>query len=270
MAGKKKFEEQFEKADKLDNVDPAIAKMIVDSGTSEDKVNVSKVSLDAKSLKPSQTTMVLGDAVEIAVHMLNKGKVGGDLGALISSDNHILDGHHRWAGTILAGGGEVGGYKADIKGPDLLRVLNIVSKGVFGVRNGNPGKGNLSDFTPKKVRTILEKFVDKGITGKYPLAASSVKKALKDKWGSVEDGITKMSDAVKNVNKTVPSWAPDRKQMPVIHRKQVPEAAKTLNDAKVDWRAPYKEATLRESVIRLANQNPEMRKYLVPLLRKTQ
>ena len=267
MADKKKFEKQFEKADKLDNVDPAIAKMIVDSGTSEDKISVSKASIDPKSLKPSQTTMVLSKAIQMAIGMLKSGKVGGDLGALISADNHILDGHHRWAATILAGGSKVGGYKASAKGPELLRVLNIVSKGKFGVRNGNPGKGNISDFSPKKAKTLIEEYVAKGIQGSFPVPADTVKKVLEDKWGSVEKGIKEMSDNVKKVSKSVPSWAPDRKQMPVIDPQQVPAAAKALNNAEVDWKAPYKQGSLRAAVTKLASDHPSLRKHLVPLLK---
>ena len=30
------------------------------------------------------------------------GVKGGNLGSMVSGDNHILDGHHRWAATLLA------------------------------------------------------------------------------------------------------------------------------------------------------------------------
>ena len=39
--------------------------------------------------------MILAKAIGMALGMLKSGKIGGDLGAIISKDNHILDGHHR-------------------------------------------------------------------------------------------------------------------------------------------------------------------------------
>jgi hypothetical protein len=269
------FEEQFDKAKNLSAVDPSVAQLIVQSGLDDggapgdDKVSVSKASIEAENLKPSQTTMVLEKAVGMALGMLKSGKIGGDLGAMISQDNHILDGHHRWAATILAGGGKVGGYKAALKGPDLLKVLNIVSKGAFGVRNGNPGKGNISDFTPKKVEDILKDYVENGMGGQFPMSADTVKEILEKKWGSVEKGIKEMSENANNISKNVPSWAPDRKDMPVIEPNQVPEAADLLNRGEVDWAPPYKQArSLRASLIHLAHAHPEFRGNLLPLLKK--
>jgi len=96
-------------AGKMSQVDPSIAKMIVISGTKDnnakdDKIAVRSATISASKLKPSQTSMVLEKALGMALFMLKSGKIGGDLGAIISSDNHIMDGHHRWAATILASG----------------------------------------------------------------------------------------------------------------------------------------------------------------------
>ncbi len=263
------FEEQFQDASALSAVDPSVAALMVQSGDGKlDKVSVSKASIDAESLKPSQTTMVLDKTIQMALLMLQKGKTGGDLGAMISADNHILDGHHRWAATILAGGGKVGGYKASLKGPDLLRVLNIVSKGAFGVRNGKPGKGSISLFTPQNVRKMLEDYAQNGYGGEFPRSPENVQGLLTDfGGGDLEAGIEKMSQNVKNMSKQVPSWAPDRADMPVIEPEQVPEAASMLNKGDVDWAPPYKQAALRSKVIRLAHQNPALRPHLLPLLR---
>lgn len=271
---KSEFETQFDKANRLDAVDPAVAKLIVESGlmdggsASDDKVSVSRVSMAAESLKPSQTSMVLEKSLGMALGMLKTGKVGGDLGALISKDNYILDGHHRWSATILAGGGNVGGYKASLAGPDLLRVLNIISKGLFGVRNGKPGKGSLADYTEANIKKTLKEFAEKGTGGDFPLSAELVQSILESKFGSVEQGIDQMAANVKDMEKRVPSWAPDRKQMPVIEPEQVPEAAKVLDSGKVDWHAPFKEArSLRARVVRLAHARRDLRARLLPLLK---
>ena len=264
------FKGQVESAGKMDSVDPLVAKLIAESGhqdgsATDDKISVSRKSWSAASLKPSQGTMILGKAIGMALGMLASGKVGGDLGAIISSDGHIMDGHHRWAATILASGskGKVGGYGASLKGKELLKVLNIASKGMFGVRNGKPGKGRIADFSPKKVKDMLTDFSENGIGGSFPIPADKIQKILKDNFGSVEKGIKEMSDNVKLLETKVPSWAPARKQMPVIDPGNVPSAAKALNDGDIDWAAPYRQASHRltasdrTELIRLASRMPK-------------
>jgi len=240
------FEQQYEDASELSSIDPSIAKLLVQSGWEDgdkrdDKIQVSKGSWAAAALKPSQTSMVLEKAVGMALFMLKTGKVGGDLGALVSKDRHIMDGHHRWAATILASGksGKVGGYGAALKGAELLRVLNLLTVGVFHIRNGKPGKGNLGSFTETKVRKMLLEMTVSGIRGEFPWSADDVKEVLESSFGSVEDGIAEISGNAKLVTKTVPSWAPDRRDMPVIDPGNVPKAVGLMEKGVIDWNDPY-------------------------------
>jgi len=265
VSKKADFQRQIEQAGKLDAVDPTVAKLMVESGlkdgdAADDKVQVSPGSWSASSLKPSQTTMVLSKAVGMALGMLVQGKVGGDLGAMISSDGFIMDGHHRWAGTVLASGskGKVGGYRAALPGEKLLKVLNVISKGAFNVRNGNPGSGTLADFTPKKVRSLLEDFLANGMGGKFPIPANKIKEALKKVFGSEEKGVAQISENANLIPSGVPGWAPDRKQMPVIDADQASGAAKLLSQGEVDWNNPFtrRARTERGSLIRLASAMP--------------
>jgi hypothetical protein len=265
------FKQQIDRAGKLDQVDPTVADLIVRSGLadgnrSDDVVSVTRGSWPASSLKPSQTSMVLEKALGMALLMLKTGKVGGDLGALVSKDKHILDGHHRWAATILASGskGKVGGYGANLNGADLLKVLNVISKGMFAVRGGKAGKGSLADFTPDKVRALLEDFVQNGIGGPFPWSPESVQNTLEQAFGSVEAGVDQISKNASLVSKSVPSWAPDRKQMPVIEPEQVPAAANALNQGEVDWNNPHRKegattltASDRDRLIRFASSLPK-------------
>ena len=263
------FKKQMDQAGQLSAVDPTVAKLIAESGkldgdAGDDKVRTSSVSPAASSLSPSQTTMVLDKSVGMAIGMLASGKIGGDLGAMISSDGHILDGHHRWSATILASGksGHVGGTMVNLPGDKLLKVLNVISKGHFGVRNGNAGSGSISQYTPANVRKVLETAVEKGLPGDFPLAPEKVKSVLEKNFGSVENGIETMSNNVKYMNKKVPGWAPDRKDMPVIAPNQVSEAASILNSGVVDWNSPHKEASKKllannkSALIRLASSLP--------------
>jgi hypothetical protein len=232
---------QIDSARELKNVDPTLAKALVESGDGvDDRVRVSKKSFSASALKPSQTTMVLEKSVGMAFGML-QGFLNTDLGAIISKDNHIMDGHHRWSAAIIANGGgvSVGGYQADLNGSMLVRVLNIMTKGFFGKRNGNPGTGSITEYTPRNVEAILRAYVVSGIPGDHPVSSEKVQQILVDNFGSVEDGIETMSQNVRAMSQNVPSWAPDRIDMPVIDPKQVPQAAKLLNEGDVHWHPPY-------------------------------
>lgn len=249
----------IDKAKTLSGVDPQIAKFLSETGLGDgqkkdDQIKVSKASVAAGDLKPSQTSMVLDKSLGMALAMLlGKMPLGGDLGAIISKDNHILDGHHRWSAAILAGGPgtKVGGYKADLEGKELIKVLNIVTKGMFGRMQGNPGKGSIGEYTPENIEKTLKEFVEKG-SGQF--SADDVKKALEKLGGSVEKGIKKMSDNVKKMSKAVPSWAPDRKEMPVINPNEVPEVAQALNQGEVNWNIPFAQ---KEAMLRLASSLPK-------------
>lgn len=266
----------IERANRLSQVDRTVAKHLSVSGLDDgnpddDKVPVHHVSgLAAGTLQPSQTTIKVWDVVDMAVGMLMRGQVGGDLGALISSDGHILDGHHRWVATILAGGptAEVGGFVSDLPGSDLIRVLNLVTKGVYGRDDGNKGTGSLNEVNPRKVRRILETFVSTGVGGKYPKSAEDVRAALEDAFGSVSAGIARMSLNAGKVPKKTPDWAPDRADMPVIEAFEAPQAADILSRGLVNWQFPFRQgADIRSRTIRLAASRPDLRGVLLPLLR---
>ena len=239
-------QKQYEEANTLSGVDPQIAAIMVQSGNGEtDKVSVVPAKPNAVSLHPSQTTMRIKQSVGMALGMLRKGKIGGNLGAIISKDNHIMDGHHRWAAAILAGGSKakVGGYQADENGEVLIRILNILTKGYFGVRNGKKGTGNIQDFNKAKTEEVLRDFATNGVGGEHPFSAEEVQSLLTKAYGSVEKGIKVMSGNADLISKKIPSWAPARKEMPVIKKDQLPEAVSVLNKGQVDWSPTYVRAS---------------------------
>jgi hypothetical protein len=245
--------DQVDKAGKLDNVDADLAKVIVvagkdDGDKNDDKISVKKSSWKASVLKPSQSTMVLDKSIGMALNMLRSNNIGGDLGAIVSNDNHIMDGHHRWSATVIAvgSGGEVGGYAADLKGEKLQPLLNLLTKGEFGIGRGKKGSGSIKDYTSKNVKKALERMVSSGIEGEFPWTPEQVAEVLEGSFGSVEDGIKTMSNNVTQLNTKVPKWAPSRDQMPVIEPSQVPAAAKKLSRGEVDHKAPFKESKFDE------------------------
>ena len=125
----------------------------VDKGNEDDVIPVNlKGAWPAKTLRPSQNSMNLGKATWFALGMANgtmfgSGGPGGQLGAFVSSDNYMMDGHHRWAATsMIKPDATINGYAVDFPGEQLVRVLNTITKGLLGVPKGKPGKGSFKSF----------------------------------------------------------------------------------------------------------------------------
>ena len=73
----------------------------------DDAHPVKDVTIAAADAMPTQTNILLPKALGMAVN----GVAGGNLGAYFSSNNEILDGHHRWAATMLNDpGASIGGF----------------------------------------------------------------------------------------------------------------------------------------------------------------
>ena len=110
---KKPLAEQFEKdkfpfpaAASKEEADAIFTGGLKDGDPNDDKISINKnASFSCSELNPSQREVRVTDAVEFGMWMLEgKYDIGGNLGAIVSADNFIMDGHHRWAGSWLAGG----------------------------------------------------------------------------------------------------------------------------------------------------------------------
>ena len=72
--------------------------MFDDAAEGDDNANVQvPATVSAADAIPTQSNILLPKALGMAV----AGVEGGDLGAYFSTNNEILDGHHRWAATSL-------------------------------------------------------------------------------------------------------------------------------------------------------------------------
>lgn len=244
----KRIRDAYKNAGKLSGVDPLLARAIIKIGDrSKDKLVVEDVELSALKMKPSQTTMKPGQSIAMALTMIIKQEVDSDLGAIISSDGYIMDGHHRWAAMILLQGGaaKVGGVRVGLKGSKLVKVLNIVTVGKYGL-SGNMGSGNLADFNSERVRELLTGYALNGLRDEVrSWSAEVVQGALRLEYGSVERGIEVMSSNADLIRKTMPSWAVDRVEMPVIDEENVPEVTGMLERGEVDIRPPHYEGAVR-------------------------
>lgn len=245
----------FQAASRLSQVDPEIAKVLVVTGDKrDDKISVKKKSgIKASKLTGSQTTMKPIKSVGMAISILD-GKLNDDIGAIISKDGFIMDGHHRWSALILAKGAKatVGGYVADLEGQSLVRVLNILTKGAFN-ENGKGGDGDLNSYTVENIASLVEKATKEGTEYYKP---EQVQEILTRNFGSVRKGITTIAGNSQYINKKIAPWAVDRRDMPVVEGGNVDIAKDMLNKGEVEWRvASHRTAKLTARHIKILEAN---------------
>jgi hypothetical protein len=213
-----------------------------DGDDADDQIPSTKVSVAAGKLKPSQKEVVPQKAVEFAFSAIMKIKPmesgpGGDLQAIISNDNYIMDGHHRWAATFLVDpSAALQATQIDLPGAALVTALNVVTKGLG--RGGNSGKGDISKFGGKPIEDAIDAVLANG----YWAQSDAEKcKAAFEEWGggSVEEAKKKMVANAAKMPKAIPGWAPNRVDMPVINAPEVATIAKAIAAGAVDLKAPY-------------------------------
>ncbi len=254
---------------KLGDVNKDTAATIVQGGSEkkdkkkdDDTVKVKKGQpYSCKDLKPSQTSMNVDKAMQFALSMINgtmpgSGGPGGDLGAFVSSDNFIMDGHHRWIATFMVDpSAQIKGIAVNLPGTKLVAVLNTVTKGMHGVEKGKPGTGGFDQFKDvKAMKAALEKQVSVS-AGKMqgPIKGTQETEAIKSllkKWCGEEDddnvvdaAVEKMMNNLSSMPSEIMSGAPDRSDMPVIDDEQSPGATEktisALTGGDIDLNPPY-------------------------------
>ena len=223
----------------------------------EDKAKGKSSSVAANSLKASQTTMDFGKFVGMSIQMMGKmgnfsNGAGGDLGAIISSDNHIMDGHHRWAATCMVDPKEnVGGIFINLPGEKLVGVLNV-----WTVAQGQTGKAsdtNLSELTSDKVAEKFKEMANKG-GGFLPAPEEILKKFKENGFDSLDaaaEHVKKNWEATSSTRK-IQSWMPAKIDMPAIEPEQLDKVKSDIEAGKLDLNPPYGSG-VKESVKRRDN-----------------
>jgi|10_taG_2_1085330.scaffolds.fasta_scaffold03398_4 hypothetical protein len=231
-------------------------------------------SWSASQLKPSQTSMNLGKAAWFALGMLNgtmygSGGPGGETGAFISSDNYLMDGHHRWIATAMADpSAEIKGFAVDFPGKQLVGILNTVTKGLLGIAKGKPGSGGFEQFHDyeaivKTLGALAADTQDDGKGGKFsgvagakePGMALQVMQKITGQEGAeavkaMAQQFLKNLKSVKGAKASaVMPGAPQRSDMPVIDDKLAtkgkPAVSNTiahLEKGTIDVNKPYADA----------------------------
>lgn len=243
-----RFPAELSKAAADPNMKKKVKAGLNDKNDKDDVVKTKAFDGAVSGLKPSQSTMKVSNAVGMAIGMLVSGKPGGDLGAFISSDNYIMDGHHRWIATFMVDpSASVQGTQISLPGEKLVPILNAITAGLLG-NQGNPGKGSFADFKNKdmivqEINTVMEKGVPKfNKEGKQEgyFTTPEDAKATVEKNG----GADKLADRfIKNLGGATlaaPPFAVPRIEMPVINPGENTTTAKNaLEKGEIDLNPPY-------------------------------
>jgi hypothetical protein len=205
----------------------------MDGDETDDIVQATPKTWSASKLKASQDSVYLGKALGMAIN----GVRGGDLGAIVSKDKRILDGHHRWAATIFNDPkATITGIEAKLKIGDLVPVLRALGD-VFGnKRRGAPSGGDVNIF-----KATTEDAIDAVLTGKH-MNPKFYNKAKATQWLINVGGRVELETRLKMIQRsTPPKGAPPRADMPVIDADdaQHTKAADLLAKGNLDVRKPY-------------------------------
>ena len=231
----------------LSKIPADMAKIAVSSGRKDndqvdDVVMSKKASLPVKDLKPAQTEIIKEKAFGMAIKFLSRGEWDGvDLEAIISSDNYIMDGHHRWAAiSLIDPKAKIAGTVINLPGVSLVSVLNIVTKALG--KSGNPGSGDIATFKGNEFEPIIADAIANGIKGQYPIPAEDIKAALGKVPGANGDPEKAKEIMMRNADllpKQIMPGAPDRVDMPVIGPEEVQKIANVIKNGVVDFTKPY-------------------------------
>lgn len=142
---------------KTDPKDLALAfltKGLKDGSESDDTIQVKENEpINVADMIPTQSNIQLGKSLSFA---LGGGFGGQELGAYVTGGNEILDGHHRWSGTMIVDpGASIKGHKVYAPADDILPALTALGN-AFG--NQQKGRETKKESIGNNDNVILERW----------------------------------------------------------------------------------------------------------------
>ena len=217
-----------------------------DGSEDDDKIPASETTAAVRELLPSQSSMNIGKAVAFAIAAILHNKPfpngpGGDLGAIITKDNRIMDGHHRWiASGMVDPTSSVGGYEVEFPAEQLIGILNLLTLHFTKSDKGKPGGGSFDDFNEQGIYAKLKKYATEGVwsAGDDPKAVQQALEAWTEQKGeaAIVAAAKRMAQNVGELTTQVPSGFPQREDMPIISagKGHLDLAIKLLNSGLID------------------------------------
>ena len=222
-----------------------------DGQKDDDVIGVNGATFKVSELGPSQSTMNVAKAVGMAINHILKGKAGGKLGAFISNDKRIMDGHHRWISSYMVDpNASIGGYAVNFPAKQLIPVLNAITVGKVGRLEGKPGKGSFADFNADTIAKQLQILYQEG--NKYGLTPEKAQEAIQkfsgvDGEAGIRAAAEKMEQNLSTATMSTPEGAPERLDMPVIDKKDISSAIGLLQGGYIDVNPPYADQDVKKA-----------------------
>ena len=267
---------------KLSQVDKSKATAYSDQGDfdgekDDDTISKESSSWPVSALKPSQTSMNIGKGLAFALGMIKGDNPGGDLDAFISSDMHIMDGHHRWiASGMVDPTSDLGGHKLNYPAMKLIAVLNTLTKGEFNVQKGKEATGGFDQFKVEPITAKLEEYLTKGVgdamvkdkdTGEmspneYRMEPEEVQAAIEKFTGVQGEGakqaaVNKFVENLSSLKFDLPDRAGGREDMPVVDKGDVQIALDKITTGDVDVNPPYGDGKTSKTGLGESEPNPD-------------
>lgn len=257
-------------------MDAETAKQLVKGGTEDnnnkDDIIYSKegFSAPANTLLPGQSNMDLDKFIGMAIQMAGKfggfsGGPGGDLSAIVSSDNRLMDGHHRWFATLVVNPeANVKGLQIDMPYEKLLGVLNVWTKAQD--RDGKTATIPISKITGE---TVQKRFIELA-SADDKFSKAQDKAAAFQKIGLT---IQQAAQNAKNNWENNSSWRsttdklPLKVDMPVIEPTELDTVAKQAAAGQIDVNPPYS-PNLKQAPQTTASQQQQAPQQQAPAVKK--
>lgn len=190
-----------------------------------DKIRVLKKEISATNLYPTQREIRLGTALGIAIAGIDYNEI-----PFISKDMYILDGHHRWAATMLDDPTQkMSGSWVDLDSETLIPILRKIGDDFGNVRRRGLATSKREDVNLFKAS--LEDAIEAIETGRY-IEPKLYNKEKAQKWLQKIGGRRGLQRRLDLIKKHQPSsTAPKREDMPVLRvsKNQHTKAAKMLS-----------------------------------------
>lgn len=181
-------------------------------------------TIDCSKLKPSQSEIFFKKALGIAMHWHKDDPVNFKstsaipLNAVISADNHIIDGHHRWAAFMLGNPKKkFTGTQVQLTATNAIAVIRCIGD-VFnkGHRNSGGTDRNIFQEAPTE-KTILKMIDESGPTFKKGFKSQQFLKSSDCfKFIDYVGGMKSLLERINKIRSYTVSRFPIRKDMPVI------------------------------------------------------
>lgn len=207
------------------------------------------------NLRPTQSTLVSDKVLNFALaHLSGTWMNLVEMEAIVSGDNAIMDGHHRWAAALLVDPSLVVNYaKIMLPLEKLISILNLYSVGKLNVPEGNKADGeSIAGAFQNLLEKIPAAFKDGFQSGKSAYSPEAIKKifaTMPGADGNPEEGMRIMvkncKAALGNSDLMKSATSIDRKQMPVINKDQVAGLIEDLTQGNVDHNSPLSQAVLQ-------------------------